>query len=96
MQYHFPEFHDIGLSNPAMYPGQATHTLGALEDRFVLELTKYSCASVSSRLGLTSMISTKSILKLFSGTFESYGALSATHPHLHVSEHLVDRASKHF
>ncbi len=58
MQYHFPEFLDIGLSNSAMYPDQATHTLAALEYHFVAELTKYSCGSVSSRLGLTSTIST--------------------------------------
>ncbi len=94
MQYHFPKFQDIGLSNPAMYPDQATHTLAALEDKFVPELTKYGCASVSSRVGLTSTISTNSILERLYDTIVSY--YTAAHRDFHVSEHLVYRASKHF
>ncbi|RDX49645.1 hypothetical protein OH76DRAFT_522738 [Lentinus brumalis] len=37
MQYHFPEFQDIGQSNSAMSPGQATRTLAALEDQWAPE-----------------------------------------------------------
>ncbi len=79
-----------------MYPDQATHTPAALEDKFVPELTKYSCASVSSGVGLTSTISTNSILEIFSGTIESYHALSTAHRDFHVSDYLVHYASKHF
>ncbi len=96
MQYHFPDFQDIIVSNSAMYPDQATHTLAALEYQFVPELTKYSRASVSSRLGLTSTISTNSTFKRYSGYIKPYNAVRVAHRNFHVSEHLVYRASKHF